>query len=451
MMQNTTLQLSEQLSQLIHDKNFKGVAEAIVDMEAVDIADVFQQLELAEQQFLYELMDNELSADMLLEVDEDLRKSFIKNLSSKDIAEQIINEIDSDDAADIIAELPQQQQSEIIQQIDDHEHAKSIVGLLRYDDDEAGGLMATEMVLVNHNLNIINAVKEMRRQAEKLDEVYSIYVVDDQQKLLGLLSLKKLLTSSSSTKVAEVYSSKVKSVKDHQSAEEVADFMQKYDLFEVPVINDLGTLVGRITIDDVIDFITEEAEKDYQMASGISTDVDSTDTIFSLTKARLPWLMIGMVGGLIGSKVLEGNQTALSKIPALAYFVPLIAATAGNVGVQASAIIVQGLANNSLGKSLSKTLSKELAVSFGSGIMLSAIIFMFNFFINHHDYSIAISVSLSLLVVITNAAIIGTLVPIILNKNKIDPAIATGPFITTSNDILGVLIYFGIAKMILHI
>ncbi len=441
----------ENLKFLIEERNANSITEVVSEMEAVDIANIFEHLEMEDQRFLYELMDNELSAEVLLEIDEEYRKKFLKNFSAKEIADEIINEIDSDDAADIIAELPESQQDEIIQHLNNEEHAQNIVDLLRYDEDVAGGLMATELVMVNQNLSIISAVKEMRKQAEEMEEVYSIYVVDDSEKLLGLLSLKKLLTTSSSTKVKDVYNTKIHYVKDTESAEEVARFMQKYDLFEVPVVDKLGKLVGRITIDDVIDFITEEAEKDYQLASGISQDVDASDTIFHLTKARLPWLFIGMVGGLIGSKVLQGNQSAMQAIPALMFFVPLIAATAGNIGVQASAIIVQGLANNTLGKDTFQTLFKEVSVSAASGLILSMIIFGFNLLINHNELMVSVTISISLLTVIMVAAVIGTIVPIFLEKNKIDPAIATGPFITTSNDILGVLIYFAIAKALLHI
>lgn len=450
-MTEEALQIHEKLKNGVLDRNVSEVSAMISEMEAVDIAEFFESLDTDGQTFLYDLMTNEQSAEMLLEIDEDKRKKFLSTLSSKEIADEIINEIDSDDAADIIAELPEHKQDEIIQHLDDVEHAQNIVDLLRYDEDTAGGLMATELVKVNQDLSIISAVKEMRKQAEEMEEVYSIYVVDNSDKLLGTLSLKKLLTTSSSTRVSDVFNSKVRSVKDSEEAEEVARQMQKYDLFEVPVIDSLGKLVGRITIDDVMDFVKEETEKDYQLASGISSDIDNTDNIFNMTKARLPWLFIGMVGGLIGSRVLQGNESALQNVPALMFFVPLIAATAGNIGVQASAIIVQGLANNTLGKDTFRTLAKEISVSAASGMILSLIIFAFNLLVNHQDFTISVTISISLLAVILVAAVIGTIVPIILDKNKIDPAIATGPFITTSNDILGVLIYFSIAKMMLHI
>ena len=447
----TNLSLKELLKEGVSQRNVSEVSALLVEMEAVDIANFFEHLDLEGQKFVYDLMGNEQSAEMLLEIDEDQRKKFLSQLSSKEIADEIIGEIHSDDAADIIAELSEKQQDEIINHLDDEEHAQNIVDLLRYDEDTAGGLMATELVKVSQNLSIIAAVKEMRKQAEDLEEVYSIYVVDESDKLLGTLSLKRLLTTSSTSKVVDVYNSKVRWVKDSDEAEEVARFMQRYDLFEVPVVDSLNKLVGRITIDDVLDFIKEENEKDYQLASGISSDVDHTDNLFQMTKARLPWLFIGMVGGLVGSRVLQGNQSALQTEPALMFFVPLIAATAGNIGVQASAIIVQGLANDTLGKDTFRTLLKEVSVSAASGAILAMIIFAFNLFFNHHDLTISMTISISLLAVIMVAAVIGTVVPIVLSRNKIDPAIATGPFITTSNDILGVLIYFAIAKMMLHI
>ena len=449
-MTESTLLQHDHLKEAISLRSVSEVSSVLSEMEAVDIAKLFEELDTEGQKFVYDLMGNEQSAEMLLEIDEDERKKFLSQLSSKEIADEIINEIHSDDAADIIAELPEKQQDEIIQHLDDEEHAQNIVDLLRYDEDTAGGLMATELVQVREDLSIIAAVKEMRKQAEELEEVYSIYVVDETNKLLGILSLKKLLTTSSATRVSEVYNSKVRWVKDSDEAEEVARFMQRYDLFEVPVVDALGKLVGRITIDDVMDFVKEETEKDYQLASGISSDVDHTDTIFSMTKARLPWLFIGMVGGLVGSRVLQGNQSALQNVPALMFFVPLIAATAGNIGVQASAIIVQGLANDTLGKDTYKTLLKEVSVSAASGVILAILIFGFNLLFNHHDLTVSLTISISLLAVILVAAVIGTVVPIILDKNKIDPAIATGPFITTSNDILGVLIYFTIARLMLH-
>jgi len=449
---NSEKNIIKELSQFIENKNTLQTRTLLFELHPADIADLLLNFSVDDRIFILNCIDNEDSANVLLELDEDDRKDSLHLYSAKEIAEDIIDEMDSDDAADVISELSATKKSDVISQIEDEEHAKSIVDLLKYDEDTAGGIMAKEMIKLNKDLNVLSAVKEMRKQAEELEEVYSIYIIDEKEKLLGILNLKKLLTTSSVTKLENVYSPKVYSVNVNDSTEEVARIMQKYDLFEIPVIDELNTLVGKITIDDVMDIITTEAEKDYQLASGISNDVDYQDSLIDLTKARLPWLVIGMIGGLIGSKILQSNQSALQSVPMLMFFIPLIAATAGNVGVQSSAIVVQGIANGSLKGSLFNNLKKEITVSLISGFALSGIILIFNLIMNSESpFLVPLTISTALLTVIINASIIGTIIPIMLNKKGIDPAIATGPFITTSNDILGVLIYFFIAKLFLGI
>jgi len=449
---NSEKNIIKELSQFIENKNTLQTRTLLFELHPADIADLLLNFSVDDRIFILNCIDNEDSANVLLELDEDDRKDLLHLYSAKEIAEDIIDEMDSDDAADVISELSATKKSDVISQIEDEEHAKSIVDLLKYDEDTAGGIMAKEMIKLNKDLNVLSAVKEMRKQAEELEEVYSIYIIDEKEKLLGILNLKKLLTTSSVTKLENVYSPKVYSVNVNDSTEEVARIMQKYDLFEIPVIDELNTLVGKITIDDVMDIITTEAEKDYQLASGISNDVDYQDSLIDLTKARLPWLVIGMIGGLIGSKILQSNQSALQSVPMLMFFIPLIAATAGNVGVQSSAIVVQGIANGSLKGSLFNNLKKEITVSLISGFALSGIILIFNLIMNSESpFLVPLTISTALLTVIINASIIGTIIPIMLNKKGIDPAIATGPFITTSNDILGVLIYFFIAKLFLGI
>lgn len=444
----------DRLSTYIDEKNLAQIREAVVDLHPADIAEILQELSLEQQIFLIDHLDNEVSSMVLLELDEEDRKKILHSFSPKEIAEEMIQEMDSDDAADVIAELSDEKKGEVIAQIDDEEHAKSIVDLLKYNEDSAGGIMAKELVKVHDTWTVLTAVKEMRKQAEalELEEVYSIYVVDEKDKLLGLLNLKKLLTTTTSSLISQVYNPKILKVAVSDEAEEVARIMQKYDLFEIPVVDELNRLVGRITVDDVIDIIKEEAEKDYQLASGISNDVDAQDSFIALTKARLPWLFIGMIGGLIGSKILQSNQNAMHAVPMLMFFVPLIAATAGNVGVQSSAIVVQGLANGSLKGTLFNNLKKEISVAMISGLALSVIILIFNLIMNSQNpFLVPLTISIALLAVIINASVIGTVIPLFLHKKGIDPAIATGPFITTSNDIFGVLIYFFIAKIILKI
>ncbi len=309
--------------------------------------------------------------------------------------------------------------------------------------------MAKELVKVNENWNVLTCVKEMRQQAEHVTRVHSIYVVDDDDKLKGRLSLKDLLTTSTKTHIRDVYIPKVDSVTVTERAEDVARVMSKYDLEAIPVVDESGRLVGRITIDDIVDVIREEAEKDYQLAAGITQDVEADDNIWKLTKARLPWLLIGMFGGLGAASIINGFQEALRQFPILLSFVPLIQATAGNVGVQSSAIVVQGLANDTIRGEVFGRLVKEFSLGLINGIAIAAIVLFISHFAFGTEYKVSATICLGLVTVIVNAAVIGTFIPIFLDKRGVDPAVATGPFITTSNDVLGILIYFLIAKLIL--
>jgi magnesium transporter len=417
------------------------------EMHHADIAEILEELNFEDALYIIKLLDTEKTSDILTELDEDTREKILQSLSSEEIAKEI-DELQSDDAADIIGELPEEQKEEVISQIEDVEHAKDIVDLLRYDNDTAGGLMGKELIKVNENWTNLRCVREMRRQAENFDKVHTIYVVDDNEVLKGRLSLKSLLTTSTKTPVKEVYNQKVTFVKVDENDEEVAKIMQKYDLFVVPVVDEMNRLVGQITIDDVVDVIREEADKDYQMAAGITEDVEADDTILQLTKARLPWLVLGLFGGLGAAYIMGGFEEALEKHKILFFFTPLIAAMAGNVGVQSSAIIVQGLANNNLRGSLWNRLFKEVGLSLGNGIILALLVLGYGL-IQGFDMTVNYVIACSLVIVIIIAALIGTFVPIVLDKKGIDPALATGPFITTSNDIFGILIYFMIAKVML--
>jgi len=418
------------------------------EVHYADVAEIIEELYIEEAIYLIKLLDSDITSDVITELDEDTREKVLKGLSSKEIAEEI-DELDTDDAADIIAELPEDQKEEVISHIEDLEHAKEIVELLKYDENTAGGLMAKELVKVNENWNVLTCVKEMRAQAEEVTRVHSIYVVDEHDKLKGRLSLKDLLTTSTKTAIKDVFIKKVDSVNVNDKGEDVARIMQKYDLEAIPVVDEIGRLVGRITIDDIVDVIKEEAEKDYQMAAGISQDVEADDTIWELTKARLPWLVLALFGGFISVSVLGGFDNAMANFPELFFFTPLIAAMAGNVGVQSSAIIVQGLANDSLRGSLWKRLLKEVLLSLLNGFVLAILLMSAGMYFLGFNFKVGLTVAISLISVIIIASLIGTFVPIILDKRNIDPALATGPFITTSNDIFGILIYFLIAKMIL--
>ncbi|GLB48386.1 magnesium transporter [Neptunitalea lumnitzerae] len=441
-------ELIEQIEALIEVDNKHELLMLLGDVHYADIAEIIHELNLDEATYLIKLLDSKKTSDVITELDEDIRDKILEKLSAKEIADEIV-ELDTDDAADIINELPDDRRDEVIAFIDDHEHAKDIVELLRYDNDTAGGLMAKELVKVNENWSVLNCVKEMRAQAEHVTRVHSIYVVDDNERLIGRLSLKDLLTASTRSAIKDIYISKVDYASVHDDAEDVARIMAKYDLEAIPVVDELGRLVGRITIDDIVDVIRDEAERDYQMAAGISKDVEAKDSILKLTRARLPWLLIGTFGGMMAAKIITSFQQGMGDFVILLSFVPLIQATAGNVGVQSSAIVVQGLANNSIDGQIINRLFKEFLLGLVNGGSIALIVLLITHFFFNTDYIVSLTIGIAIISVIIIAAIIGTFIPIFLDKRGIDPAVATGPFITTSNDIFGILVYFSIAKLIL--
>ena len=431
----------EQLKHIIEQKDDAQAQALIHDLYPADIAELYQELSLQEAIYLYLLMDGDKAADVLMELDEEDRHKLLKELPNELIAKRFVDNMETDDAVDLMRELDEDTQEEILSHIEDVEQAGDIVDLLKYDEDTAGGLMGTEMIVVNENWSMPKCIEEMRKQAEDMDEIYYVYVVDDDERLRGVLPLKKLITNPSVSKIKHVMKKDPIAVRDSDSIEEVTETIDKYDLVALPVIDSIGRLVGRITIDDVMDEVREQHERDYQLASGISQDVETSDNIFTQTAARLPWLLIGMIGGLGNSLILGGFEGNLATNPKMALFIPLIGGTGGNVGIQSSAIIVQGLANNSLKEEdVLSQVFKEAVVALINASTISLIVFIYNFFFLG-DRAVTASVSLSLFAVVIFASIFGTIVPMTLDKLKIDPALATGPFITITNDIIGMMIY----------
>lgn len=442
-----TKEYLSELRNAIRHEDTEFVKTQLNELYPADIADILDELELDESQFLYKLLEKEEAAEVLMQMEDDAREKFLTSFSSEEIAKEVIDNLDSDDAADLIGDLPENVKAEVISLIEDTEQASDIVDLLNYQEDTAGGLMAKELIAVNLNWDVFKCLREMRRQAEEVESVYTIYVIDDNRRLLGLLSLKKLLLAPEKAKVADIYNPDVISVKAKQKDEEVASIMQKYDLVVLPVVDELNRLIGRITIDDVVDVMKEEAEKDYQLMSGISENIESSDNIMVISRARLPWLIVALFGGIVGSKVIGIYEPQIKIYPEMAFFMPLIAAMGGNVGVQSSALIVKGLANNTLSKDgILPKLLKELSVGLFNGFICSVLLLAYNIFFND-SLALSLTVSIALLAVIIFAAIFGTFVPLLLNKYKVDPALATGPFITTSNDIIGLFIYFAIGRI----
>ena len=437
------------IKELIQSNKNKKLKKQLHELHYADIAELIEALSIENAIYLVKLLDSEKTADALAEVDEDFREKILDQLSAKEIAEEV-EELDTDDAADIIAELPEERQEKVLSEIEDTEHLKDIRELLKYDEDTAGSLMAKELVKVHEDLSVLKCVNAMRKQAQEVTRVHSIYVVNAKNELLGRLSLKDLITANSRAVVKDIYIPKVDFVHVNEDVEEVAKIMSKYDLEAIPVVNDNKELLGRITIDDIVDVIKEEADKDYQLAAGISNDVEADDTILELTRARLPWLFLGLLGGLGSVFILKDFETVMNQpqLRSLFFYTPLIAAMAGNVGVQSSAIIVQGLANDIVKGSMINRLFKEIGLSLINGFFLAVVLIAFGQVMGQ-ELILSLTVAGSMMGVIVMAALIGTFVPIVLEKRGIDPAIATGPFITTANDIFGIFLFFYIAQLAL--
>lgn len=444
-----TEEFIDRITKAIDDNNIKWLEKRIKKLHPADIASILNELPLEEGKKLFNFLEDKIAADALIEMDENKRELLLASLTSEQIADHI-DHLPSDEAADVIAELSDRQQDEVLRELakDDKEQASDIVDLLKYKEGTAGALMAKELVKVHINHTVWECVREMRREAERVENVYAVYVVDEQERLLGVLPIKKLITTPLRTKIDDVISRDVISVRTDTPSQEVANIMKKYDFVVLPVVDNLGRLVGRITIDDVVDVIHEEAEKDIQMMSGITEDVAYDDKIWILSRSRMPWLFLGLIGGIISSAVIARYEEEIQIHPEMAFFMPLIAAMGGNAGVQASSIVVQGIAKNSFQKEkVIEKLFKELAVGLLNGVICGFIILGYNLFFSD-SFSLSITVSIALLAVIVFATIFGAVVPLILAHYKIDPALATGPFITTSNDIFGLFIYFMLGRLL---
>ena len=450
-MKEITPEYIDRIKEIIERNDSQAAAAELADMHPADIAELYQGLDLREAEFLFNLLDEDTAADVLMELDEDDRLKLLSAMPAEEIAKQI-DHLDTDDAVDLIQQLDEDERDEILSHIDDVEQAGDIIDLLKYDEDTAGGLMGTEMIVVNENWSMPQCIKEMRQQAEEMDEIYYVYVVDNDYKLKGVFPLKKMITHPSVSKIKHVMEEDPASVKVDTPIDEVALDFEKYDLVAMPVVDSIGRLLGRITVDDVMDQVREASERDYQLASGLSSDVDADDSILAQTKARIPWLLIGIASGILASIILSTFEDQIQAVTALALFIPIIGGTGGNVGVQASAIVVQGLANGSLNvREFTHQLGKEALVGLLNASVISGVILIYNLLMLPGELAVTLSVTCSLFVVVMFATILGTVVPLTLEKLKINPALATGPFIQISNDIVGLIIYVQIATWFLRV
>ncbi|WP_194777321.1 magnesium transporter [Pararhodonellum marinum] len=441
----------ESLREAIETENNDFIRESLDGANEADVASILDELNMDEALYVLRLLDPEFSADILIEFDEDILTKVIRSMEPSELA-LLIDQMESDDAADILNLLPVKDREDVISNLQEKEKSAYILDLLRYEEDSAGGLMAKEFIKANQNWNVIQTIEEIRRQAENVEKIYSIYVVDNKQHLLGRVSLKKIILASANTKIADIYEDDLISVPTYMDEEEVAEIMRKYDLESVPVVNVKNKLVGRITVDDILDVIREQSEEDIQAMTGISEDVEESDSVFRLSKARLPWLFIGVVGGLMGAQIIAFFEEGLNKVIALASFIPLIAATGGNVGIQSSSLVVQTLAAKSVFEdSLAKRFLKVFLVAIVNGIALGIFVFLVVVFIYRFEPMFGLTVGLALFAVVLLASFMGTMTPLILDKIGINPAMASGPFITTANDLVGLAVYFMVAMLLLKL
>lgn len=445
-----SVEFKERFKQALDGQDNDFIVTSLEGVNPADISALLDEFSGEECKYVFSLLTAETNAEILEDLEEDVREEFIKYFSAVELA-SYVELMDSDDGTDILYEMPVADRNEVIRQIEDEEKAANLMELLEYDEDVAGGLMAKEFIKVNFNWNISQCIEEIRNQAENVEKIYSIYVVDDHDNLLGKVATKNIILANDRAKVADIYDEDVVRVETSTSEEEVASIMEKYDLAAVPVVNARGKLVGRITIDDVIDVIREQVEEERQLMTGVSSDVEEDDSVWAISKARLPWLIIGMAGGLIGAQFMGLFKEEIIIIPALAFFIPLITATGGNVGIQSSSIVVQSLANpNVFADSMIKRLLKVFFVAIVNGAILSLMVFG-AVILFMKEQPLAGTVSLALFAVVLLASFMGTITPLVLSKLGINPALASGPFITTTNDLLGLAVYFSTAHLLYNL
>jgi magnesium transporter len=437
----------ERFQGALDEKDEQFIRASLDGVNPADITQLLYEFDTEESKYVIDLLEKQISAQIINDLDEDTRTEFLGAFTVTEIS-SFLDFLDSDDCVDILMELSLQTREEVVALIRDEQKARHIQELLHYDEDVAGGLMAKELIKCNLNWTIRQCIEEIRKQAETVQKIYSVYVVNNTGKLIGKVSLKKIIIAEDSAKIADIYDDDIVSVATHMDEDEVASIMRKYDLEAVPVINAKGRLVGRITIDDIVDVMQEQAEEERQLMAGISDDVEEDDSVWKLSKARLPWLIIGMVGGLMGARFIGLFEGDIALIPAVAFFIPLITATGGNVGIQSSSIVVQSLANpNVFAESMARRLVKVLTVAVLNGLILALLVFG-SIILLYKEEFLAITVSIALFSVVLLASFMGTITPIVLDKFGINPALASGPFITTANDLLGLGVYFTIANLL---
>ncbi len=442
-----TKEFRDRFQEALDARDTSFIRASLEGVKAADITQLLYEFSPEESKYVMDILPIELQAEIISDLDGDTRKNFLKVYQPSEIS-AFLNQIASDDTADILHELPVKEREEVLSGLDAELKAQ-VTELLRYEENVAGGLMAKELMKAQQHWTVVQCIDEIRKQAENVSKFYAVYVVDDQDKLIGRVALQDLIISDARTVVGDICEKDIIAVETYMEDREVAEIMKRYDFESIPVINVQGQLVGRITIDDVVDVITEQAEEERNLMTGISEDVEEDDSVWRNTRARLPWLLIGIVGGLMNAKFMGLFEAQLMTLTAIAFFVPLIQATGGNVGIQSSSLIVQSLANpNFVDDGLWKRMVKVFFVALLNGVFLSIIVLVANILL-FREYELSLVVSIALFSVVLFASFIGTITPLILNKYGFNPALAAGPFITTINDLLGLTVYFFTVRLLL--
>ncbi len=443
-------ELVDDISSLIETGQQGMVLNILTDLHPADLASIVAHLskDLARQ--AVEWLPAEAAGEVMAELDDDFRADIADDIPHERLT-AMIDELDTDDAVDVLADLPAEVVEQIIPELEDAEDVKE---LLTYDEESAGGLMATEFVAVPGDYTVAQATEEVRLNANAVEELFVLFVTDEGERLKGIVTMKRLLLSRAGTQIWDIMNDDIISVTTDVDQEDVARLMERYDLVTLPVLDEEGLLVGRITIDDIVDVIRDEAEEDIQRMSGVAGGEEATDSVVRIMRGRLPWLLVGLAGASLAALVIISFEESLAAASILAGFIPIVMATAGNAGIQSSAIAVQGLASGDIWASdIKKRLGKELSVALLNGVVASVVlgigILIFGMAFSSrvpNPTELAYTASIALMIVIVLATTIGAMTPLFLDKAGIDPAIATGPFITTSNDILGILVFFLLAE-----
>ena len=440
--------LIEDVKVLIGHKNIDALANLIAQMRAADLADLIMYLDPSERLYIIQMMEPEGAGEVLIELEQPVQVRILKDLDNQSLS-QIVEELDSDDAADLVGDLPAERAREVIEAVDD-QVSEELGKLLPYADDTAGGIMALEFLSVKADVTVQDAIESIREKGKEIENLYSIWVTDDYNRLVGVISLKDLVLGKPETQISKIMNPEVISVNAKTDQEEVARLVMRYDLVNIPVVDDYNRLVGRITHDDIMDVIEEEADEDISLMAGVFDQEITEESAVRISRARLPWLVAALFGGLCAAVVIHRFAATLEQMIALSFFFPVVMAMGGNTGIQASSLIVRGLATGDITfVNIGKRLWMELRVALLNGLICGVILgVVVGFWLG--DFRLGIMVALALVFIILISGIIGSAVPLALHRLNVDPALASGPFVTTSNDIIGLLIYLAIVTSFLR-